>query len=182
MEILRVLYQKGKEKNISFILIGGHALNAYGLSRQTGDVDLVVRENYKEEWKNILTGLGYTVFNEHTAFVQFTPPDITEWPVDLILVDEETFTGLEKDARKEDIDGTTILIPSIEHMLALKLHALKENQPHRELKDIDDILGLAEQHQIDLEGTQFRQLCGQFASDKVFNRILGLWEKRKNDD
>ena len=33
-----------------FLLIGGHAVSAYGISRQTGDVDLPVQRSRKELW------------------------------------------------------------------------------------------------------------------------------------
>lgn len=181
MEILRTLLQKGKQKGASFILVGGHALNVYGLTRQTGDVDIVVREQDKKKWRSILESLGYKLFHDHPAFMQFSPPDIVAWPVDVMIVDKETFDGFQRGGKEFDIGGACILVPRIEHLIALKLHALKQNQAYRELKDLDDILELLERTDIDAAGEQFRKFCESYGTVEIYQRILEILEKRKND-
>ena len=140
MELLRILTERGRDREISFVLVGGHALNAYGVARQTGDVDIAVRHADREVWRAILTSLGYRLFHDHPSFMQFSAPSPDAWPVDLILVDEETFNGLYRDGREVELGAARVIVPSVDHLLALKLHVLKQRQPEREMKDLDDIL------------------------------------------
>jgi hypothetical protein len=51
----------------------------------------------------------------------------------------------------------------LEHLIAMNLHALR---------DAVDIIDLAEQAGIDLEGDRFRTLCDRFADGRVLGRIL----------
>jgi hypothetical protein len=43
-----------------FLVIGGHAINALGFSRHTGDLDLLVPLRSKGEWQALLARLRYT--------------------------------------------------------------------------------------------------------------------------
>ncbi|MEW6745887.1 MAG: nucleotidyl transferase AbiEii/AbiGii toxin family protein [Planctomycetota bacterium] len=179
MEILRILTHRGRERGISFILIGGHALNVYGVARQTGDVDIVVRAEDRNEWRAILTSLGYKLYHDHPSFMQFMAPSIDTWPVDLILVDGPTFTGLHHDGREVELGAARVIVPSVEHLLALKLHVLKQQQPERELRDLEDILGLIERARVDVSRPAFLHLCEKYGTREIHDRIVELMRKRR---
>jgi hypothetical protein len=178
MEILKVLSEKGDERGISFILVGGIALSAHGLTRQTGDVDLLVRIKSAEEWRKILEGLGYRLFHDHPAFKQFSPPRIDAWPVDLMVVDDETFDNLWREGEEYDLGKVRVLVPNVEHLLAMKVHALKQDVPSRRLKDIDDIIGLLERGNIDAEDPVFYGLCMKYGTEAIYEQLRKIWKKR----
>jgi len=159
-------------RGIDFIVCGGHAVNAYQVIRKTGDVDLVVRERDVSQWRDHLVALGYTVFHADLAFVQLAPPTATGWPVDLLVVDDATFDTMKGAARPFVFGATTCLIPSAEHLIAMKLHALRFSGESRMRKDGVDIIELAEAHGLDLLGDAFRALCSRFADAHVYERIL----------
>lgn len=158
--------------HLDFILCGGHAVNAYQVIRKTGDVDLIVRERDLGQWRRALLALGYSVFHEDAAFLLLSPPTVAGWPIDLLVVDDTTFDGLKRAARPFAFGSTTCLIPSVEHLIAMKLHALRFSAEQRMRKDGVDIVDLAEANGLDLLGDAFRALCDRFADDRVYERIL----------
>lgn len=146
-------------------------MNAYGYSRQTGDLDLVIKKSLLQKWKELITTLGYKCFHEQHAFAQFSPPEIGYWPIDLMLVDDATFEKLLSTAVSEDFDGDVCLIPSIINLIAMKLHALKSGQKDRELKDLDDTVKLVRLGNIDVRNKDFKALCMKFANEAIYERI-----------
>jgi predicted nucleotidyltransferase len=181
MDILRKLKQISEEKGIPFLLIGGHALNIYGLSRQTGDIDLLIHDSDHDAWKDILVEAGYLLFHDSPAFMQFSPPTLADWPVDLMLVDIDTFSRMSEQAQESEIDGVKITVPSLIHLMALKLHALNQDSRKGELKDLDDLLGLLETPEVDIYSSDFKDLCFKYASEDIYNKILEQWGKEHND-
>jgi hypothetical protein len=165
-------------RGLDALVCGGHAVNAYQVIRKTGDLDLVVRARDAPEWRAHLLGLGYAVFHEDPAFLQLSPPTTTGWPIDLLLVDDGTFDAMKGDARPFTFGGTACLIPSLEHLLAMKLHALRFGGEPRMRKDGIDVVELAEANGVDLVGERFRALCDRFADARVYERILQYAGKR----
>ncbi len=159
-------------RGLDFIVCGGHAVNAYQVIRKTGDVDLLVRERDVGQWREHLVALGYSMFHADPAFVQLSPPTATGWPVDLLVVDEATFDTMKRAARPFAFGASTCLIPSVEHLIAMKLHALRFSGESRMRKDGIDIIDLAEANGLDLLGDTFRALCDRFGDARVYERIL----------
>jgi len=94
------------------------------------------------------------------------------WPVDIILVNDRTFDLMKSEAREFRIGGVPCLISSVDHLIAMKLHALKHTGEQRLRKDGIDIVELAERHDIDLRGKGFRKLSERFADTRIYERIL----------
>lgn len=171
MVILELLSRKAAAKKIDFLVIGGHAVAALGISRQTGDVDLLVCEGEREIWKSLLEDLGYKCFHDHPVFLQFTPPELGAWPVDLMCVNRQTFEQFLEESEFRDFDGTKCKVPSVTNLLALKLHSLKSADSERELKDVADILQITKQAGIDVGAEEFKNLCIRFASETIYGKI-----------
>ena len=178
MKILDLIHQQAEKNRLEFVLIGGHAINAIGDRRQTRDVDLLVCESDKNSWKKILLDMDYHLFNDSEAFMQFNPGKIEEWPLDILLVNERTFKELKASASSINIGGReNILIPSNKHLIAMKLHTLKQGDEIRRLKDILDIITLIRHGDMEIESDDFKNMCQNFASDEVYKEIINLYEK-----
>ena len=54
-------------------------------------------------------------------------------------------------------------------MIALKLHALKQRQSHREEKDLSDVRELLKLNVV--ESDEFRQLCEKYDRLDVFTKL-----------
>jgi hypothetical protein len=66
------------------LVIGGHALSFYQVSRETADVDLLVNREKRTDWESALARAGYVLFHAGENFAQFSPPPGGAWPTDLI--------------------------------------------------------------------------------------------------
>lgn len=98
--------------------------------------------------------------------------------LDLVVVDDATFDAMMHASRSVTFGGTACAIPSIEHLMAMKLHALRFAGEARMRKDGVDVVELAEANGIDLLGDAFRSLCDRFADGSVYERILLYAGKR----
>lgn len=172
MSMLEELIGQASARGLPFVVIGGHAVAAHGYGRQTLDLDLLVRDEDRRAWVELLAALGYRVFHEDHAFVQLAPPTAAHWPVDLLLVAEPTFAGVMAEAREVDLGARRARIPSLEHLLALKLHALKHARPPRDLKDLTDVVQLADANGLDARAEPFRALCLKYATPEIHDRIV----------
>jgi predicted nucleotidyltransferase len=160
-------------KRLSFLIIGGHAVNAYGYSRFTEDLDVLINKEEKSTWLTALEAQGFSLYNDGGTFLQMTPPSGAD-PLDLMLVTPETFTKLNEGNKTVEICGLQMRVPSLESLFALKLHVLKQEVPNRSYKDLMDILSLAECNEVDLHSDKFRNLCEKFGSRKIYERILAF--------
>ncbi len=180
MKILDLIYQQAQKEGLEFILIGGHAINAIGDRRQTRDIDLVVCETDRNQWKELLLAIGYEELNISDAFLQFNPTDITQWPVDIILVNEQTYNGLRDKATSINLGGQyNVLVPSAEHLIAMKLHTLKQGNPERRLRDLLDIITLVRHGQISIDSDFFRQLCEKYATSEIYEEIIEVFNRHQ---
>lgn len=172
MEILRTLDQEARRNKKQFIVIGGHAINAHGISRTTGDLDLMVQALDRDFWRSLLLGLKYTIRQETDAFILANPPVIEAWPVDLVLVNEDTFSKALTESMLFNHGGTTAPTASVQHLVAMKLHALRSGQPQRDAKDFGDLVNLIRIGQFDLKSEEFRQLCLKYGNLGIYERLI----------
>ncbi|MCB0320217.1 MAG: hypothetical protein KDD60_04770 [Bdellovibrionales bacterium] len=157
---------------MSFLLIGGHAVNVYGLSRQTGDLDLLIPLTSKGGWLELLGKAGYSKEQDDDRFLRFRSTDLAAWPIDLMLVDDGTFEKLYRDSQEAVLGVATVRVVSARHLVTLKIHALKHYQEHRFLKDYNDILGLLRLDQTNISDEDLRELCVRYADIALFEKIL----------
>lgn len=173
MKILDIVATTAAERGLQFLVIGGHAVNAYGERRQTGDVDLLVREADRKAWLDLVPSMGYSLFHRHNAFLQFSPPSFEVWPIDLMLVEDRTFDGLLAESEEVNFGGSqNVRIPSIEHLIALKLNVLKQVGKERELKDLADIVALVRIGEFDVKDKSFRLLCEKYGTTSIYEQII----------
>ena len=124
---LDILSQAVAVKPIHLLIIGGHAMQIYGVIRQTLDVDV-------------------------------------------LLVDAPTFDHLHQNSREYSKDVTGLRMPALQHLIALKLHALK-NAPARETKDLPDILELFKRNPSMLSEKELTSLCERFGPAGIMKKI-----------
>jgi hypothetical protein len=171
MEIVRTISLYSDMQNMPFVLIGGHAINAYGIQRQTGDVDLLVRRSQREKWQELFEKIRYAADQSDDRFIRYKPNTITAWPIDLMLVDDETFSKLLSDSHLIDLGVVSVNVVSPRHLVTLKLHALKVYQQHRYAKDYTDIVQLLRQVCTDLRGEDLRSLCARYADETLYEKL-----------
>ena len=171
MEILRTISLYSDAQGMPFLLIGGHAVNAYGMQRQTGDIDLIVKSSQRREWEELFSKIRYQSDQSDSHFIRYRPDTIAAWPIDLMLVDDGTFGKLHSDARSTDLGVIEVKVVSPKHLIMLKLHALKVYQEHRYARDYNDVIQLLRHACPELRNEALRDLCVRYADVALYEKL-----------
>jgi predicted nucleotidyltransferase len=152
-----------------FLVIGGHAVIAYGHSRNTVDIDLLARKDDRASWVEGLTALAYESRHTHENFEQFRSTK-GDSDLDLMFVSDSTFAGLIETSKEVVFGPVSVRIPSLQHLIALKLHVLKQGLEHRMLGDFDDVVQLVLVNRIDLENPEWKSLFDRYGNEELYER------------
>ena len=80
MNILELLNHVSTQRDLPFLIIGGHAVNAYGYARFTKDLDILVRREQRAEWTVALEQHAFSIKHDGGNFLRFTPLPACKWP------------------------------------------------------------------------------------------------------
>lgn len=150
---------KAHEQGLRSLLIGGHAVIAHGHPRNTFDLDLAVARPTVDQWRDFILAEGYAVHHEATTFIQFIPPCDQVLPLDLMIVSVETFEKFEKEGLPvPSLERQGLRMVSLEHLLALKSHAVRHGHAGRVEKDVDGVIGLVKANHLDVGAGEWREL------------------------
>ncbi len=142
---------------------------AHGYSRHTMDLDLLVRKADREMWIKALAALGYESFHSHENFEQFRSKN-QDIDLDLMFVGNATFEGMFGASKKTSLGPVEARIPSLPHLIALKLHVLRQGLAHRVLGDLDDVIQLVLVNAIDLDQAEWRELFEKYGSQELYEK------------
>lgn len=157
---------------LRYLVVGGHAVNAYGYVRTTVDADFLVPENEVSAWREFWAQRGYQCVHATDAFCQFRSADEEpRYPVDLMIVGAETFEKLWDRRQSREVGGAALGMPDPLHLIALKLHALRNEARAEQGKDLPDVLGLIRSCAIDTESAEFKEVLDRYADDKLKKQI-----------
>jgi predicted nucleotidyltransferase len=132
---LRELLERLAEADIRFVLVGGLAVNAWGYLRATRDVDLVPDPSTEnlEKLNALLTEIGGKVdvegrlLDSAAVSTLLRVGDRTQVVTGLGTVDilqglpqVPRFEALDAEATDVEIDGLTVRVCSLDHLLAMK--------------------------------------------------------------
>lgn len=162
------------------ILIGGYAVNAYNITRQTLDLDLLMLE---EEYQKLFPQLkeeGCVEVLRVPLFARVKHPGLSLMEMDAVFVDRKTRDGILKEGKEVRLDNEKFFVPSLHHLFALKLHAMKQNIKRRGFRDLQDVLDLAGANGIDIENAEFRELFLTYGPSGIYEEILALNKKWKS--
>jgi len=159
---------------LCFLVIGGHAVIEHGFQRGTEDADILIARDDRDAWTKIVADLGYKLIRDGGAFLQFESPEPSQWDLDLMLVPAETFGRLLATAKPATLEGVAVVVPSLEHLLALKIHALKHGRGLRALKDTTDVAQLLSVNRIDPKSVWLRELFEKHGDMELYERVIRL--------
>ncbi|MEW6008050.1 MAG: nucleotidyl transferase AbiEii/AbiGii toxin family protein [Candidatus Omnitrophota bacterium] len=161
-----------KKTGISCILIGGFAVNFYKVSRQTADVDFLITKDDFEKILPLLEKEGYKQEYSQEVFARLKNTESSLMDIDFMFVDKETIDKIINDAKETNIAGQKFIVPSLNNLIALKLHSIKYNPKLRESTDLPDIINLIRINHLDVQTESFHQLCLKYGSEEIYNKIL----------
>jgi hypothetical protein len=127
MNVFDLIGQAARSENVLCVLIGGFALHFHGVDRQTVDVDFLVSPDDFAKLEGHLTRGGYRLGEKSDIFARFIPSEKPKLTVDFLFANSETVERIKAEGKIVDIRGREFVVPSARHMIALKLHAIRQN-------------------------------------------------------
>ena len=165
--LLRALAELSRKGKIPLFLAGAFALQAYGLSRATADLDLVSGKAFRSRITSFLESLGFEEHSRAPGFSAYFHP--LGGRLDLIWVEEETLKKIEKEARKcRIVPEVEFPVLSPRHLAALKIFAVK-NDPERIFREWSDLLWLLRADLVSLE--EMRALAERYGVSEILHRL-----------
>lgn len=140
------IHQVLSQNSIDHALIGGFALAIHGISRATGDIDLLIDEKDRDALIQVLQSQGYSIRVQTPEILHFIGPV----RLDVLLARRPVSRAMLKRSEKSPLLGG-ILYLQAEDLIGLKIQAYC-NDRRRELQDKADIQFLFEKYPaLDLE-------------------------------
>ena len=164
--LLEFLDHEARSRGLHFVVIGGWALEAHGYARQTADVDCLIAESALSEFDDLLLHSGFSALARTENFRRYRHAELGY--LDLLIVDLATFEKLCSDAQPFEIGNAALRAPSLRNLIALKLHAAK-NDAAREWRELADIEQLARRCRVPAE--EMKNLCQQFGGPEFWNKL-----------
>ncbi|MBP7678605.1 MAG: nucleotidyl transferase AbiEii/AbiGii toxin family protein [Thermoanaerobaculia bacterium] len=122
-----------------WMLAGGLALVAWGSTRTTADTDLLMDDGSRPTLLSRLREAGFEILQDTDGFTNLMHFDREIGRLDLIWVEGETSRRMFAAAvERPGPDAAPLLVPAPEHLVAMKVKAMKE-QPTRVFRDADDL-------------------------------------------
>ena len=160
----------------SLLIVGGHALDVHGVSRQTIDVDCLIAEEHRGNMDLHLRKAGFSRVAETGMFARYRHASAAVPEVDVLFVDVPTFAKLES-ASIPFPGGGPLRTPCLLHLVALKLHAIRNN-PEREARDLGDIAELLRTNRDSVSSAELSMICQRYGVVGIEERILRLLSPR----
>jgi hypothetical protein len=121
------------------LVAGALGLHAHGHSRLTFDLDLITVSEAQKPLLSLLESLGYETLHVSAGYSNHVHSAPAWGRLDLIYVDANTADELFKESRTTTrLGNVDFRVPKPEHLVALKVHAIK-NDPRRTIQDLADI-------------------------------------------
>jgi hypothetical protein len=168
-KVLEVAERQLPEAGVECLLIGGFAVNYYGYTRNTLDVDFMIVSERLADVRRIMQAAGFTNIDIHDNVAFFSAPT-GSLRVDFLRVDASTMRKLLAGATQTTVRGHALRIPSLKDLLAMKIFALSQNIARRMGKDLPDIAYLSVINNLDID-SDIRPLCDRFGTPEAFRLI-----------
>jgi hypothetical protein len=155
------------------LIVGGHALAAHGVIRQTIDIDCLIIADDRERFAaHIATG-GYRQIARTDNFARYahTSPDVPA--IDALFVGADTFAKLKEETVPLRRGSHEFRVPGLSQLIALKFHAIR-NDPRREYRDLPDIAELLRLNPGKISRSELEDLCRRFGPAGMCDKLPDL--------
>jgi predicted nucleotidyltransferase len=178
--VFDVVAKRLPEEGVDCIMIGGHAVNHYGVTRATQDIDFMIAAADEPVVRAIMQENGFTNIATQENVVFFNKSN-SSLRIDFLKVDRSTMDKLMLHAVCiEYFGGHRVKVPSLHDLLAMKIFAMNHGGARRQDKDMRDIVNLVVANKIDVE-TDLQKLCVSFGNDRLFQSLRKSIEECRHD-
>jgi hypothetical protein len=173
LNVFQIVADVFKQAGAISVLIGGFAVNYYKVSRQTADADFMIDEEAFPRIRALMEKKGFITALKQNVFAQMKPASPGSlMDVDFMFVDKKTLDQIVNAGRNIKIADCEFIVPSLMHLIALKLHSIKHNSALRENRDLPDIIELIRQNGLKTDDAEFRELCIKYGTWELYGKIL----------
>ena len=163
---MQAIFDLLAQHRLPMLIIGGHALTAHGVQRLTFAVDCLVATADFDALSQLLIRGGFSNVQHQQNFSAFHHDTPGVPKINVMRVDAATFAKMEAARKGWDFGNKRFAVPALEHLIALKLHAMKNN-PERAGKDGWDIAALLAANPGAIPREKLRELCDRFGPPDV---------------
>jgi hypothetical protein len=156
---------------VQSVLVGGYALIVNKVQRMTFDVDFIMTAVDCSRIEPDIIKAGYSVFNRQESFIQFKSKKQGLRDIDFLISDGQTLERLITHGKKVKIAGEAFIVPSPEHLIAMKLHSIAGNRK-RELKDFPDVIQLMIANTIDPAKADVKEMFRKYNVMDLYERVV----------
>lgn len=167
--ILSVVSHNLSDAGIDCLLIGGFAVNYYGYTRNTLDVDFMIVADQVDAVRQTMVEAGFWNVSIHENVVFFSSGE-NKPRADFLQVGEDTMLKLLANAVDVQVHGCKLKIPSLKDLLAMKVFSLSQNRNQRIGKDLPDIAYLTVINGLDVKA-DILPLCNRFGTQELYELI-----------
>jgi hypothetical protein len=159
-----------------FLVIGGLCITLYGAERLTRDIDLLVPETAKRDWRLLVEGMGYRFIHGTDSFQQFEDADANAdgnlADLDLMLVSDDTWQKLNRVGRDVEIEGGVLArLPDPLHYVAMKLQAVRSASRRADNQDWSDILNVCRLFSISPRVGQAEEIVLRYGGEELLQKL-----------
>lgn len=166
------LAHHAQTKGLKYLVVGGNAVNLHQYYRTTFDIDILIPETSLEAWKAYFAQHeNYEMSFKTHSFARLESRE-KRIPLDLMLVDQQTFEKLSLDSIRIGMGDVEIPVPDAVHLIAMKLHALKNTNRSDRKHDFQDIIHLIDVYQLDANDVKLHSVIERYASAESKERLL----------
>jgi hypothetical protein len=138
-EVLRTFGERFEREGVRYVLIGGLAMQAWGRSRLTKDIDFAVDAVARDRVISFAESLGYETLHVSEGYSNHAHPDPAWGRVDFMYLYGDTARKIFAAASPKPVVGDAAApVASAEHLAMMKAVAMK-NDPHRALFEGEDV-------------------------------------------
>ena len=170
--VFHLISAVSRDTGASCVLIGGFAVNYYKVTRQTADIDFLITADDFKKIVNLLKKEGYKEDYSQEVFTRLTTDSDYLVDLDFMFVDDKTLSKVIDEGSEIEIAKQKFIVPSLNHLIALKLHSIKNNPKLRKEKDLPDIIELIKANKVDIKNNDFKNICLTYGTQDLYEEIL----------
>lgn len=163
------LHRMLAEAGIEVLLAGGWAVNEHGYGRHTKDVDWVACTKDEPAVRELMISLKFQADSESKLATRYRPLTLGLPIVDFLWVIPQTYEKLQSGRIYTGRHGSIPLL-RLDHLIAMKIHALKSHE-EREGRDLLDIRHLLKANPGVISDQDLRTLSSKYGPPEAYQLI-----------
>lgn len=142
-QVLKAAADALRQAGADVLLIGGFAVNHYGFTRSTADIDFMMALDGCDAARRAMVAAGFENVDEHDTVAFYRVPG-NPVRVDLLKVDPETMQKLIERAVTIDFHGHAMKVPALEDLIAMNFPIMDHPEPKPVRLTLDEYVEFVE--------------------------------------